>query len=143
MDAEFAKRWVADLRDPANKQCAGMLYNGRGYCCLGRAAVLAGATLVPLRLEHWIRAGSVTIVERPDEFVIDGTQDEDGLQGEQEALTEEIAARIGMSALAGEPKNRGMVEIGDGSYDSLADANDSGCTFDQIADWIEVNYERL
>lgn len=136
MDADFAKRWVADLRDPANKQCTSMLFDGTGYCCLGRAAVLSGAKLVPMKVESDYGDGLV----EGGAFVVDGSQCEDGTGGEQEALTSSIAQKIGMANVDGLSADLKSIIINGVEYQGLADANDKGCTFPQIADWIEQNY---
>ncbi len=42
MKKEVAEAWVADLRTNP-PQCRGKLFNGLGYCCLGRLEVVLGA----------------------------------------------------------------------------------------------------
>lgn len=134
MNKEFAERWVADLRDPNNKQCSSVLHDGVGYCCLGRALVVGGFKLVPYEDEM----GDVD----DSQFVIDGTQDENGAGGEFETLESRTMETLGFSGPQGEPKD-GTFTIGGQIFASLAGANDAGITFAQIADWVEKNWERL
>lgn len=138
MNKEFAERWVADLRDPNNKQCRSVLHDGVGYCCLGRAVVVGGFKLVPKRVE-----GEGDEIEvRDDEFVIDGTQQE-GLYGESEGLCEKAMGALGFSEEQGTPNDESPVVINGRRFLNLAGANDQGVTFAQIADWVEKNWERL
>jgi hypothetical protein len=138
MNKEFAERWVADLRDPNNKQCTSVLHDGVGYCCLGRAVVIGGFKLVPRRVE----VEGDDIETRKDEFVLDGTQDDEGIGGEYEALEARTMETLGFSGPQGEPKD-GTLTIAGRIFKSLAEANDEGITFAQIADWVEKNWERL
>ncbi len=138
MNKEFAERWVADLRDPNNKQCKSQLSDGKGFCCLGRAVVVGGFKLVPKKVEDDYDEVKV----RDDELVIDGTQGPDGLYGESEDLSDEAMKALGFEESQGEPKE-GKIEIDGKEYATLADANDKGVTFAQIADWVEKNWERL
>lgn len=138
MNKDFAERWVADLRDPNNKQCRAVLHDGVGYCCLGRALVVGGFKLVPKRVE----TECDEIETREDELVIDGTQRSDGLYGESENLDDTAMNALGFNDSQGEPKE-GDVSINGRSFFNLADANDKGATFAEIADWVEKNWERL
>lgn len=138
MNKEFAERWVADLLDPNNKQCRSVLHDGVGYCCLGRALVVGGFKLVPKRVE----VGDDEIETRDDELVIDGTQCSDGLYGESESLDDKAMNTLGFDDSQGSPKE-GLVVINGTTFENLAEANDGGATFAEIADWVEKNWERL
>ena len=138
MNKEFADRWVADLRDPNNKQCPSVLHDGVGYCCLGRALVVGGFKLVPRLIE--VEGDDVAL--RETEFVIDGTQTHDGLGGKYKTLDKGAMKTLGFSGSEGEPLD-GTFAIDGRIFKSLAEANDAGITFTQIADWVEKNWERL
>jgi hypothetical protein len=43
MKREIAEAWIADLRTNP-PQATGQLYDGEGYCCLGRLCLVVGAT---------------------------------------------------------------------------------------------------
>jgi hypothetical protein len=43
IDKKFKKKWLAALRSRKFKQGHRALHNGKGYCCLGVACVVAGA----------------------------------------------------------------------------------------------------
>jgi len=128
MNKEFADRWVADLRDPNNKQCQSVLHDGVGYCCLGRALVVGGFKLVQID---------------ESSFVIEGSQDPEEGGGEYETLDERTMAALGFSETDGSPSEGKVCIEGRGTFEGLADANDKGATFAEIADWVEKNWERL
>lgn len=138
MNKEFADRWVADLRDPNNKQCPSVLHDGVGYCCLGRALVVGGFKLVPRRIED----DDVENLVEDGGFVIDGTQKEDGTRGEAEGLNRRAMEAIGFNYPDGSTIDGSFV-ISGRSFPSLAEANDGGISFAEIADWVEKNWERL
>lgn len=54
-----------------------------------------------------------------------------------------IQKEFGFDTEDGRRKDRKDIEINGSSYYSLAGANDEGCTFEQIADYIEANYKDL
>lgn len=141
MNKDFADRWVADLRHPSNKQRTGVLHDGVGYCCLGRALVVGGFKLVPKLVPDWNDPDGATKLF-PGVFVIDGTQFDDGTCGEDQRLDKTAMDTLGFAGSGGEAKD-GTFAIGGRIFGSLADANDNGITFAQIADWVEKNWERL
>lgn len=134
MDAEFAKRWVADLRTPGLKQATKCLFDGAGHCCLGRVEILAGSTF--------------TFHEPDASYGID-LPSEDGDEGEmcRETfdLTHPTKLRIGMYSYSGRRRDDAMLDFGPkyGTFSCLAEANDGGVPFAVIADYIEANYADL
>jgi hypothetical protein len=116
MNLHLAKLWADDLRDPAHKQAKGALFDGEGYCCLGRFCVVLG--------EQFVRDAST------QKYFVEGTNN-------CEVLPDRVIDKAGMAT-------------GDGQFvpsysriDSLADVNDEGLTFPQIADLIDCFWEDL
>ena len=108
MNRDIAEKWIADLR--ANPpQAKGALFDGKGYCCLGRLCVLAG-----LEPEHV-----------PDSICYK-------FLGHSEWLPPKVSDWAGMKGQGG--RYPGGV---------LADHNDSGKTFAEIADIIESHIDEL
>jgi hypothetical protein len=139
MNKEFADRWVADLRDPNNKQCKSQLSDGVGFCCLGRAVVVGGFKLV---LNRVLDENDENLVEGT-RFVIDESQDEDGSRGKANSLDERVREVLGLDYQDGATRDRSMIHISGRTFGSLAHANDQGVSFAEIADWVEKNWERL
>lgn len=122
------KEWIAALRSGAYRQVKARLYDGEGYCCLGVAASLSG--IEPVEEESFPH-------EEYDRWTFDG-----------EPLTLPLA---GMHWLGVENVNPSIdlpVEFRttQGKRDSddyvnpsmdVATLNDSGFTFNQIADLVE------
>ncbi len=55
----------------------------------------------------------------------------------------EVRDYFGFDSCLGERIDEDYVKIDGKIYKSLADANDKGCTFNQIADYIEKEYKNL
>ena len=116
MDRVFAKKWVKALRSGKYKQAHDVLFNGEGYCCLGVACIVAGKKFV-----HKVEANDY-VVERTKEYA---------------HLPSSVKKLMKIKYVTGEFTDK------DGGLGSLTDMNDSGKTFEEIADFIENNYERL
>jgi hypothetical protein len=122
MDAEFAIRWAARLRDPELPQGKEYLRGADGYCCLGVAEMERGRTFIASEDER---------------------TDPSQLLNSERFLTKETQQAIGMFSIFGVPRN-GMKVVIDGlEYCSLSYANDHGVPFSKIADWIEANHQHL
>lgn len=116
---EAARRlWVADLRSQEYDQTVGRLSDGvGGYCCLGIAC------------EAFIKSGGkLDKMHCPDEEypVLYGRR------GEGEVCPVEVVKWLGLSSDTGQFGDRYL-------DDSLADRNDKGYSFAEIADIIESN----
>lgn len=120
MDKDKAMEWVKALRSGKYKQgkkylkVVGSSTTQVSYCCLGVLGEISG-----LSAEELVAASGLL----PD-------KNKCGLK-----------SRIGDTCLGGIDYT--LIEIDNRPHSSLAAANDSGCTFDQIADWIENNYDKL
>lgn len=108
MKKEIADKWIADLRTNP-PQATGALFNGKGYCCLGRLCVVLG----------------YQTVARSGKFYIQ----EDDME-----LPSIVVEEAGMVSSNG-------VFYSDEAC--LAELNDAGKTFSEIADVIEAEWERL
>lgn len=53
MKEYWARKWIKDLETPGRKQATGTLRDGPGYCCLGRACVVAGVKPVKGTFKEW------------------------------------------------------------------------------------------
>lgn len=58
-------------------------------------------------------------------------------------LPKSVMDSFGFSDSVGQRKDRKKIVIEGNEYAGLADANDSGVSFEKIADYIEANYEYL
>jgi len=111
--------WAPALRSGKYEQVAGHLRWDTQYCCLGVACDLY---IGKLWAGEWIRDID------SDLFVFD-----DGTFSAESFLSERVRQFIGFEKPAGPP-----VTIDGVAYDSLAEANDAGRTFEQIADALEA-----
>ena len=59
------------------------------------------------------------------------------------SLPPRIRKEFGFYGYEGGRRDFKPIIIGNKEYESLVDANDQGCTFDQIADYIEQHYKAL
>lgn len=117
MDHDIAMRWVAELRSGKHQQGQGYLHRANGQmCCLG---VLCA------------------FLATPGQAVL-----EDNVVAYDQQLTWpplSICDRAGMHFVEGALQ----FEINGRQFGTLADANDAGCTFAQIADVIEQRWKEL
>lgn len=117
MKREIAEAWIADLRTNP-PQATGQLYDGEGYCCLGRLCLVVGATFE----------------KRIDEDglfpVLNGT-----MLSEHEMLPDQIQSLVNMNSNDG--------AYGENNDDTLTTLNDDGLTFAEIADIIEKHWQEL
>lgn len=58
-------------------------------------------------------------------------------------LNTKAQAKTGIGSRGGSAKGDAIIAIGSRIYGNLAEANDEGVPFSDIADWIEANYEKL
>lgn len=90
------------------------------YCCLGVACAIAGVSEPSVNdkgLVSW--------------------------EGDHILPPNKIVDHYGMYSWAGNRRDLVKIVIDGVSYDHLAAANDMGCTFAQIADYVEQNWEYL
>lgn len=113
---EFTEKWLEALRSGKYNQATGVLYSPfkHGYCCLGLAASLCGMKDEELYGHQFIQ-GSCYSIEEIEKIRKDGYP--------EELSTMEFYLPV--SSLGG----------------GLAEMNDAGITFEEIADWIEENVE--
>jgi hypothetical protein len=123
VDAEARERWVAKLRTGL-PQTTGVLrrtapgvVDPAGYCCLGVAC------------ETYIESDGRLHVEALGETI---TYD-----GHRTTLPPSVARWLGLSA-AGHRPDGARWHVGGRTFDALADANDQGVSFADIADAIEA-----
>lgn len=121
MKEDVAKRLVEDLRDPKNKQARSVLFNGEGYCCLGRLVIVTGKTFT---------------YDLFNRFFVSGTSETD-------LAPLSVCVDAGLASEEGHPRDSMPIVVGGREYFSLVDANDAGCTFAEIADAIERDWRRL
>ena len=113
MNHAIAKQWVAALRSEQYKQTTGALRKGDSFCCLGVLCNL-----------HAIAHPKIARKEvDPREYLRHGG-----------TLPNKVMRWAGMSTQTGLLFYRG---------DTLADLNDHGSPFDEIADVIENNVRKL
>lgn len=109
----FAEKWVKALRSGKYKQGKEQLCNEDGYCCLGVAAIIAGATPIQLGDKQWLAVNSAVghafATEKP--FL--------------KNIPEQLKGMNNKDIISGK----------------VAALNDGGKSFAEIADWIESNVE--
>ena len=116
MDAALKAQWLTDLRSGTYKQGQNFLRSiNNEYCCLG---VLCEALSLQWHLAPEEDEDTFPVTEY---FVYD-TRDDD--HGHSDFIPPHISATIGLPPQIGK---------------HLAEMNDNGDTFHQIADWIEEN----
>jgi hypothetical protein len=117
-----AMQLVKALRSGEYEQGKGVLVNDEDqFCCLGVACNISKQDL------EWVKRpwGTWYIGE------------------ECTILPKSIQKEFGFYSVMGKRSDYKSLEIGYKKYSSLARANDGGCTFEQIADYIEKHYEYL
>jgi len=128
--AEHRKRWVEALRSGDYDQATGALRDAtlEGYCCLGVACDLALTDFASQKM-GWDGPEVVWVPVYDDEV------DEDGYAREEEHLPIPVRDWLGLKHEAGSFNYKD--EDGVITDESLAEMNDNGLTFLQIADIIE------
>lgn len=119
-----ARAWVQALRYGGYEQTQSRLQDSTGFCCLGVACKLA--VDCGLDLEVFTQA--------------DGSVEYDG---ERYSLPERVQEWLGITTGGDGGLVTGHYHAEGASYDTLADANDTGVSFDTIADLIELHDEQL
>lgn len=124
MKKEIADAWVKELRSGNYKQATGVLKScGDGFCCLG---VLS---------DMYVKTFPEIATWDDGDFTILGTDQYENLN-----LPEAVMKWSGVRNYAGRVGNL----IDDEGYEViLANLNDDGSTFDEIADVIEEHWEKL
>jgi hypothetical protein len=125
MKKDIADKWVAALRSGKYRQATGALHDNGGYCCLGVLCDISGAGM-------WVN----------DLYQIgDGNTDEfTGLSYLPEALRIQTGMRSDNGSFRVRPDND---PLGHGFLTSLANLNDDGKSFAEIANVIEREWENL
>lgn len=116
MKKKIADKWVKALRSGKFKQTQGQLQDAEGFCCLGVLCILAeqeGVDVARKTYKH-------------------GPHLKGGVLEYQKAVME----------WADLSSDDGFFELS-GISSSLVDKNDSGESFEEIADFIEKHYEIL
>jgi len=124
MFKDKAMELVAALRSGDYVQGVGYLQQKDGAaCCLGVACLLAGEERI--------------LVDPTHRYTF-------GITREDSGLTAKVRDLFGFHSDVGTRRDGQRLTFPNGStYYSLAKANDSGITFREIAEYIEVNWEQL
>lgn len=135
MKKELAQAWSADLRSTKAPQTGGCLYDGEGYCCLGRLCLLMGAEFKQEIDERSDISDEYRYkIYRP--FV-------DGKQAETRCvLPKALAAKAGMKTQTGYLTDTRDPSDSDLNIE-LSSLNDRGRSFKEIADIIDEHWEAL
>lgn len=120
MKKKIAERWVEALRSGKYKQGKHALRSGDKFCCLG--------VLCNLHAEDHPKIAAKE--DDPTEYL-----------GDSSLLANPVRQWAGMLTEDGSLDE--SIRICQLSFGSLAQANDNGVAFTQIADWIEENYKKL
>jgi hypothetical protein len=111
---EPQQKWVNALRSGKYEQCTGALTKDGKYCCLGVACEISSIELNP----GWRNEGTLFYEARP--------------------VQEELGLKSPSGAFDGEG-----IDLESTTCNELSRLNDAGWTFNQIADFIESNPERV
>jgi uncharacterized protein YeaC (DUF1315 family) len=138
MNPEIKQKWISALRSGEYEQGDGKLYSGQGYCCLG---VLCDLYSKENNLK-WEFRGDDTI-KTEDEIVPSQLQKCDYFyfDDESEFLPESVKEWAELSVK--NPQVRVEVEECEGArfyFDEIANLNDAGYTFPQLANIIEKQF---
>lgn len=115
LDPEFKEKWCAALESGQYPQTTSVLYDGHGFCCLGVACVVLGATFVERNEDE---DEPECLNYRPM------LNDEQINSGSDEVIDDEIAEAKGLT----------LTQQAD-----LYTLNDKGTPFPVIADYIRKN----
>jgi hypothetical protein len=125
MNPEVKTKWLAALRDPEAKQTKGCLRDNNGFCCLG---VLT----------------DIYLKEHDKVWLYDYTNTGFHFEGETDVLPKEVQKWAGLKNILGTPltipeglNTEVYVDPETGTV-GLAELNDTGSTFAEIADIIEA-----
>lgn len=122
---EKAMELVAELRSSRHEQSRNKLHESHGpKCCLGVACYLA-ANEIEINVCRNLSGNN---------FKYDG---------EENHLPKSVMDLFGFHSHSGGRQDGKFIKIGTHENKSLANANDAGCTFKQIADYIEKNWRML
>lgn len=134
MNAKIAKKWVAALRSGEYQQCQSRLRNKTGFCCLGVLCDL-----------YRKEAGAGVGEWAPHQMTIDDGYKEDGyiwIDDDDQStgmLTGSVRDWAGMDRSDGGFRDPGPMA----GHISLADMNDTGRSFEEIANIIEAHAKEL
>lgn len=127
MNTEFLAEWTNELRNGGRTQTVGALHKvyedgSESFCCLGVAE--------DLLCKRGVEVRSAFDLHNSDEV----RQYAYGLEEEAGVLSWNAKEYIGL------PERNPDVWIGDDWYNSVAELNDMGFTFPQIADLLDYTY---
>lgn len=126
--------WVAALLSGEYKQTQSVLHDGDGYCCLGVLCRVLGKQFVidhaPTKHER-----DVYLCEDSNVLLPRSVQDEAGMKSDSGVLPASAVADLNV--------NEEDVNEEEVNWWSLADLNDRGAAFDEIADVISKHWETL
>jgi len=125
MKQAIAEQWIKALRSGEYKQTSGQLRANDGFCCLG--------VLCNLHAQAHPKIAAKEI--DPTTYL-----------GEDSGLPKQVRQWAGVKSGLGEIDSEDPwhpIKIRDGKFESLADANDCGVSFEHIATWVEQNYKAL
>lgn len=123
----LVQKWIEALRSGRYKQAQHRLHKADGFCCLGVACNLfapesSASSILDEITGSWITA----------------------YFGEKAFLPDQLRRSLGLSTPAGDFDGQEFVVQGRWTHVySLADANDKGASFDEIAEIIESRPEGL
>lgn len=127
MKKEIADKWVAALRSGEYQQAKEWLKTNDGFCCLGVLCDISGLGTWATEPCEGVYAKHLGAVAYCDDDSMDATALSDKVQEWAGMFSEEGSLRDDDAAI---------------TY-SLVQMNDEGWTFEEIADYIETNWEKL
>lgn len=132
MHKEIAEKWVAELRSGKYPQTTRYLRDGAGFCCLGVLCEVALKNDVKLKITS-DRMNGIYSYDDEENVLPNRVRWWAGVKEHNPNVPEPYAEKIHHEDHEYEPE----------SFSYLAELNDNGYTFDEIADIIEKHYEAL
>lgn len=127
MNTEIKQKWVDALRSGEYQQATGRLRNIHGFCCLGVLCDLYAQE--PFNKGWMFRGEDEKYPLQEDYWVFDG---------ESELLPSSVRQWAGLKSNCPDIKVECEDEDEEYFYTTVAELNDDGTTFKQIADLIET-----
>lgn len=139
MKHDIAMKWVAALRSGNYTQTKGVLKDDTGYCCLGVLCAIQG------REFHYSPEPLITHPDVVDpRYYVDDVESlaRTNIGRNWSTLPTDLVRELEMHSPSGEFTPDGALdEEGYTKNYDLAELNDAGKTFDEIADLIEKHWE--
>lgn len=139
---EIQEKWLAALESGAYGQTKNILFDGVDYCCLGVAAHVAGIVEEDAGAGCFVYPGDTPVEEAMYELLDEKHIGILGLRGESGELKNPVIIEKDYRVYD-EAQNEFVLKREPYAVGALADLNDNGWTFAQIAGFIRAYPEEV